>query len=199
VTVATEANILLNLHNRLEHWVDQYRIDKAKLVVRDQEGNVVLDKKNKPKRVISEVPTVYTRSTQGNDGFENGGSGWSKDGIRKFNKLCNIVVEERNEGDDLEAAYLQERKGGSTPVKPTKKKSQLQSLDVQAEEFMVYSDDSSVEQEESDDADLDNDSNSRPSKFYAVTPKENWKKRTSMPEESHESDSEDDEEEGENA
>jgi len=194
VTVATEANILLNLHNRLEHWVDQYRIDKAKLVLKDKDGNVVLDKKNKPKRVISEVPTVYTRSTQGNDGFENGGSGWSKDGIRKYNELCKVVVEERNEGDALEAAFLHERKGGSTPpVKATKKKSQLQSPEVQAEEFMEYSDDSSLGSQDENGSDSEAENHVIcEQQINPITPGNSGFKRQSVAEEAAESDDSDD-------
>lgn len=72
VTASDEAFVFLTLENNFDRWIKQYEIDQ--LPNKDE--------------VRNEVFGPYTRTGVGNKGFTRRTSGWSTEGINRYNALC---------------------------------------------------------------------------------------------------------------
>ena len=79
VTASDEAFVFLTLENNWDRWMEQYRIDE--LPNKDE--------------IKNEVYGPFTRTGVGNKGFTRHTSGWSTEGINRYNELCAHIDEDR--------------------------------------------------------------------------------------------------------
>lgn len=106
-TVSDEAFALLTYENNIDRWTDIYSKDPNALLPRLGSGKL----KN---FYYSMVPTKYTRGgIQYEDELQDGrtkgareGKGWSNEGIRRFNALYDLVIQDRKDNPNFFHQYI---------------------------------------------------------------------------------------------
>ena len=129
VTPSDEAFVLLTIENNYDRWVNQYKIDH------EHNGE---DLKN-------EVWGPYTRNGIGNTGFTRRNSGWSTQGIERYNELCEDINKDREEdaakGEESVEVIYQKARLKKSPVKSKKKSKKEDDLPARPKvyKYMDYS------------------------------------------------------------
>ena len=104
-TVSDETLALILLENSYDRWFDLYTSNA---------GGVMQQRGVKQRRFESDVPTLYTRGGikyhkyQSKDGEKQ--TGWSDDGIIRFNELFEMVKRDRTANSNFEAGWLKAQK-----------------------------------------------------------------------------------------
>ena len=92
LTVSDEAFVLLILENNWNRWMD---------LNKKSDNKYVPTKRGCETPIVTDVKPMYTNINRiaGNDEINRG---WSEEGIQRFNTLCGMVKEDREENEDAD-------------------------------------------------------------------------------------------------
>ena len=100
LTVSDEAFVLLILENNWDRWMD---------LNKKSDNKYVPSKRGSENPIVSDVKPMYT-NINGRAGSNEVNRGWSKEGIKRFNVLCGMVKEDREENEDGDKELLEQMK-----------------------------------------------------------------------------------------
>ena len=101
VTVSDVAFCLLSVENNWDYWVEIATLTTAPTTSTDRDKNS--DQSDKPK-ITGETKWTSSNLVAGKN------SGWSQEGLHRFNELCKFETENRDQHKSVEEQYLKRKK-----------------------------------------------------------------------------------------